>query len=78
MRLTPELSWNANRIANKAPPRMELDRITSNPEILGGQPCIRGMRLPVRRVLAAGAAVSVDFARLRVRRLPLGGSPLTP
>ena len=29
------------------------DRITSNPAILGGQPCIRGMRLTVRRVLQA-------------------------
>ena len=27
------------------------DRITSNPNILGGQPAIRGMRLPVRRVI---------------------------
>ena len=29
------------------------DRITSNPAILNGQPCIRGMRLTVRRVLEA-------------------------
>ena len=27
------------------------DRITTNPEILGGKPCIRGMRLSVQRVL---------------------------
>jgi uncharacterized protein (DUF433 family) len=27
------------------------DRITSNPEVLGGQPTIRGMRLTVRRVV---------------------------
>ena len=27
------------------------DRITSNPNILGGQPTIRGMRLTVRRVI---------------------------
>ena len=31
----------------------ELDRITSNPSIMNGQPCIRGMRLTVRRVLEA-------------------------
>lgn len=31
------------------------DRITINPAILGGQPCIRGMRLTVRRVLKAVA-----------------------
>jgi uncharacterized protein (DUF433 family) len=29
------------------------DRITSDPAKLGGQPCIRGMRLTVRRVLEA-------------------------
>lgn len=28
-----------------------LDRITMNPDILQGQPCIRGMRLTVKRVL---------------------------
>ena len=32
------------------------DRITVNPEILNGQPTIRGMRLSVRRVLEAFAA----------------------
>ena len=29
------------------------DRVTCNPEIQSGQPCIRGMRLTVRRVLEA-------------------------
>ncbi len=28
-------------------------RITSNPAMMNGQPCIRGMRLTVRRVLEA-------------------------
>ena len=32
------------------------DRITSDPAKLNGQPCIRGMRLTVRRVLEALAA----------------------
>ena len=32
-----------------------LDRITSDPAIMNGQPCIRGMRLTVRRVLEAVA-----------------------
>ena len=27
------------------------DRITSDPEVLGGKPCVRGMRLSVQRVL---------------------------
>lgn len=29
------------------------DRITSDPALLSGQPCIRGLRLTVRRVLEA-------------------------
>jgi uncharacterized protein (DUF433 family) len=41
------------------------DRITSDPAILNGQPCIRGMRLTVRRVLEALAAYP-DRAELRV------------
>ena len=32
-----------------------LDRITINPAIMNGQPCIRGMRLTVRRVVEAAA-----------------------
>ena len=32
-----------------------LDRITSNPDQMNGQPCIRGMRLTVRRVLEIAA-----------------------
>ena len=31
------------------------DRITWNPKQMNGQPCIRGMRLTVRRVVAAVA-----------------------
>ncbi|GAB4297629.1 MAG: hypothetical protein Fur0025_35740 [Oscillatoriaceae cyanobacterium] len=30
---------------------MKLDRITSNPDRLNGQPCIRNLRLTVRRVI---------------------------
>jgi uncharacterized protein (DUF433 family) len=30
-----------------------LDRITTDPTVMNGQPCIRGMRLTVRRVLEA-------------------------
>ncbi len=32
-----------------------LDRITRDPAIMNGQPCIRGMRLTVRRALEAMA-----------------------
>ena len=33
----------------------QFDRITMDPEVMGGKPCIRGMRLTVRRVLEAVA-----------------------
>jgi uncharacterized protein (DUF433 family) len=32
------------------------DRITRDPSVMNGQPCIRGMRLTVRRVLEAMAS----------------------
>ena len=32
-----------------------LDRITVDPAIMNGQPCVRGMRLTVRRVVEAVA-----------------------
>lgn len=32
-----------------------LDRITINPDQMNGQPCIRGMRLTVRRVIEIAA-----------------------
>ena len=32
---------------------VKFDRITINTQILNGQPCIRGMRLTVRRVVEA-------------------------
>jgi uncharacterized protein (DUF433 family) len=47
-----------------------LDRITTNPEILGGRPCIRGMRVRVKDILdmlADGASRSdilADFPYL--------------
>lgn len=30
---------------------MKLERITTRPEVCGGKPCIRGLRLPVSRLL---------------------------
>ncbi len=41
------------------------DRITLIPEIMNGQPCIRGMRLTVRRVVEA-VALYPDREELRV------------
>ena len=41
-----------------------LDRITSDPAVLDGQPCIRGMRITVRRVLEILA--SSDREQIRV------------
>jgi uncharacterized protein (DUF433 family) len=40
------------------------DRITSDPAVLNGQPCIRGLRLTVRRVLEA-LATYTDRNELR-------------
>ncbi len=40
------------------------DRITINPAQMNGQPCIRGMRLTVRRVVEA-ASVYPDRGELR-------------
>ncbi len=40
------------------------ERITSDPAVLNGQPCIRGMRLTVRRVLEA-LATYPDREQLR-------------
>ncbi|HZZ26941.1 MAG TPA: DUF433 domain-containing protein [Pirellulales bacterium] len=40
------------------------DRITSDPAIMNGQPCIRGLRLTVRRVLEA-LATYPDRQQLR-------------
>ena len=30
---------------------MKLDRITIDPEVMGGQPCIRGLRIPVSLII---------------------------
>ncbi|MBZ0073198.1 MAG: DUF433 domain-containing protein [Gammaproteobacteria bacterium] len=42
-----------------------LDRITVNPEVCGGRPCIRGLRIRVKDVLEmlAGGATSEDILR---------------
>lgn len=34
----------------------EFDRITIDPNVMGGRPCIRGLRFPVSRVLSLLAA----------------------
>lgn len=43
---------------------MAFDRITSDPARLNGQPCIRNLRLTVRRVVEA-VALYPDRAQLR-------------
>lgn len=35
---------------------MQLNRITVDPDVFGGKPCIRGMRFPVSRLLGLLAA----------------------
>ncbi len=37
---------------------MKIDRITINPDIMNGQPCVRNMRLTVRRVVELVATYS--------------------
>lgn len=44
--------------------RGKFDRITINPEIMNAQPCIRDMRLSVRRVLEA-VALYPDWRELQ-------------
>jgi len=43
----------------------KFDRITVDPGIMNGQPCIRNMRLPVRRVVEA-VALYPDWDELQV------------
>ena len=43
----------------------QYDRIVSNPETLDGQPCIRGHRLTVRRVLMVLATYGGDLTEIR-------------
>ena len=43
---------------------MAFERVTCNPAVMNGQPCIRGMRLTVRRVLLA-MTLYPDRAELR-------------
>lgn len=39
---------------------MKLDRITSNPKRMNGQPCIRDLRLTVRRVIEPLATFLIE------------------
>lgn len=40
---------------------LELDRITQQPEVMGGKPCIRGMRVTVGMVVGQiGAGHSIE------------------
>ena len=45
------------------------DRIVSNPEILGGKPCIRGTRLSVEFIRELLASGSVDQLLVRYPQL---------
>lgn len=39
----------------------ELDRITQNPQVMGGKPCVRGMRVTVGMIVGQiGAGRSID------------------
>ena len=43
----------------------KLDRITVDPHVMGGRPCIRGLRMPVSRVLGMLAAGEDETAILK-------------
>jgi len=43
---------------------MALDRITVDPDVMGGRPCIRGLRFPVSRIMSLLAAGENEAAIL--------------
>ena len=47
---------------------MAFERITVNPEVFGGKPCIRGLRFPVSRLL--GLLASGETKESIVRAYP--------
>ncbi|MBI1877463.1 MAG: DUF433 domain-containing protein [Chloroflexi bacterium] len=47
---------------------MTFQRITTNPEICGGKPCIRGLRFPVSRLL--GLLASGETAKSILKSYP--------
>ena len=49
--------------ANGAEEHMQFDRITHSPEVMGGKPCIRGMRVTVGTILGLLAS---DQSRERI------------
>lgn len=44
---------------------MTLERITTNPDVCGGKPCIRGLRFPVSRLLGLLASGESEESILR-------------
>jgi uncharacterized protein (DUF433 family) len=44
---------------------MRIERITTNPEVFGGKPCIRGLRFPVSRLLGLLASGETRESILR-------------
>ena len=55
---------------------MKLERITIDPEVMGGQPCIRGLRIPVSlivKLLATGRTrdeILEDYPELEAEDIP--------
>ncbi len=43
----------------------KLDRVTVDPQVMGGRPCIRGLRSPVSRILGMLAAGEDEATVLR-------------
>lgn len=65
MPISPEWLWGAGGLGYPGDVPRDSDRITSDPAMLGGRRCIRGMRIPVSVVLeylADGASIAEILA----------------
>lgn len=59
LRMVAAITWMLVEAA------MQLQRITTDPHIFGGRPCIRGLRFPVSRLLGLLAAGETPDSILR-------------
>jgi uncharacterized protein (DUF433 family) len=51
-----QVVWNVKKARLGYDHVMQFDRITMDPEVMGGKPCIRGMRVTVGMIVEALAA----------------------
>jgi Protein of unknown function (DUF433) len=51
----------------------QLDRITQNPEVMGGKPCVRGVRVTVGMIvgqIGAGRSIAISSNTRKPNRTP--------